>query len=119
MPLNYGLIAKAVSNAIKQVGGDVTVRFVTAGAYDTSDGSITETESDTTVPGILEDVNLREANELVQAGDKRLTVAADDLANAPETKDRVVINNIVHQIISVESNEQDGTAISHVLTLRA
>ena len=46
-------------------------------------------------------MNLREVNELVQAGDKRLTVAADDLATAPETKDRVVISGVVHQIMCV------------------
>jgi len=95
------------------------VRIVTAGSYDTSDGTVAETESDTTVPGILEDVNLREVNELVQAGDKRLTVAADDLATAPETKDRVVISSVVHQIIRVETTEQDGTAIIYELILRA
>ena len=119
MALNYGLIAKAVSNAIKQAGGDVTIRYVTTGSYDTSAGTISQSTSDTTVPGVLEDVNLREVNELVQAGDKRLTIAADDVATAPETKDLVVISSVVHQIIAVESNEQDATAMSYVLTLRA
>jgi len=119
MAINYGLIAKAVSNVMKQVGGDVTIRYVTAGAYDTSAGTISQSTSDTTVPGVLEDVNLSEVNELVQAGDKRLTIAADDVATAPETKDQVVISSVVHQIIAVESNEQDATAMSYVLTLRA
>ena len=112
-------LKKVSSKVITKFGGDVTVRIVAAGAYDTSDGTIAETETDTTVPGILEDVNLREVNELVQAGDKRLTVAADDLATAPETKDRVVISSVVHQIIRVETTEQDGTAIIHELILRA
>ena len=119
MALNYGLIAKAVSNAMKQAGGDVTIRYVTAGSYDTSAGTISQSTSDTTVPGVLEDVKLSEVNELVQAGDKRLTIAADDVATAPETKDQVVISSVVHQIIAVESNEQDATAMSYVLTLRA
>jgi len=104
---------------IAKFGGDVTVRYVTAGSYNTTTGAITESESDTTVPGILEDVNLREVNELVQAGDKRLTVAADDLATAPETKDRVVISSVVHQIIRVETTEQDNSAIIYELILRA
>jgi len=112
-------LKKGSSKFITKFGGDVTLRIVAAGAYDTSDGTIAETETDTTVPGILEDVNLREVNELVQAGDKRLTVAADDLATAPETKDRVVISSVVHQIIRVETTEQDGTAIIHELILRA
>ena len=112
-------LKKVSSKVIAKFGGDVTVRIVTAGAYDTSDGTIAETESDTTIKGILEDVNLREGNELVQAGDKRLTVAADDLATAPETKDRVVIGGVVHQIIRVETTEQDNSAIIHELILRA
>ena len=112
-------LARVASNLLKQFGGDVTVRIVTSGTYNTTTGSINETESDTTVPGILEDVNLREVNELVQAGDKRLTVAADDLATAPETKDRVVIGSVVHQIIRVETTEQDNTAIIYELILRA
>ena len=119
MAINYGLIAKAVSNVMKQVGGDVTIRYVTAGSYDTTDGTISQSTEDTTVPGVLEDVNLSEVNDLVQAGDKRLTIAADDVTTAPETKDLVVISSVVHQIIAVESNEQDATAMSYVLTLRA
>jgi len=112
-------LKKVASKVITKFGGDVTVRIVSAGAYDTSDGTISETESDTTIKGILEDVNLREVNELVQAGDKRLTVAADDLTAAPKTKDRVVIGSVVHQIIRVETTEQDNTAITHELILRA
>jgi hypothetical protein len=56
---------------------------------------------------------------LIQAGDKRLTVAANDLATAPETKDRVVISSVVHQIVRVETTEQDNTAITYELILRA
>ena len=112
-------LARVASNVLKQFGGDVTVRYVTGGSYNTTTGVIAESESDTTVPGILEDVNLSQVNDLVQAGDKRLTVAADDLATAPETKDRVVIGGVVHQIIGVETTEQDNTAITHELILRA
>ena len=112
-------LKKVSSKVITKFGGDVTVRYVTAGSYNTTTGAITESESDTTIKGVLEDVNLREVNELVQAGDKRLTVAADDLTTAPETKDRVVIGSVVHQIIRVETTEQDNSAIIHELILRA
>ena len=112
-------LARVASNVLKQFGGDVTVRYVTAGGYNTTTGAITESESDTTIKGILEDVNLREVNELVQAGDKRLTVAADGLTTLPETKDRIVISGVVHQIIRVETTEQDNTAITLELILRA
>jgi hypothetical protein len=112
-------LARVASNVLKQFGGDVTVRYVTSGSYNATTGAVNETESDTTVAGILEDVNVREVNELVQASDKRLTVAADDLATVPKTKDRVVIGGVVHQIIRVETTEQDNTAVIHELILRA
>ena len=72
-------LRKVASKAISRFGGTVSVTFVTAGAYDTSSGTITTSSSSETVKGVLEDVNQRDVNELVRAGDKRLTVAAQDL----------------------------------------
>ena len=112
-------LRKVASKVITKFGGDVTVRFVTAGSYNTTTGVISQSNSDTDVKGVLEDVRLREVNELIQAGDKRLTVAASDFTTAPETKDVVLINSVVHQIIAVQTSEQDNTAITHELILRA
>ena len=112
-------LRKVASKVITKFGGDVTVRFVTAGSYNTTTGVISQSNSDTDVKGVLEDVALREVNGLVQAGDKRLTVAADDFTTPPETKDVVLINSVVHQIIAVQTTEQDNTAIVHELILRA
>ena len=112
-------VANVAGTVLAKFGGDVTVRYVSAGTYNATTGAITETTSDTDVKGVLEGVSVREVNELIQQGDKRLTVAATDLPSAPETKDRVVISTIVHQIIRVETNEQDNTAITYELILRA
>lgn len=112
-------LQKVASTIVGKFGGDVTIRSVSASAYDSTTGVVTETESDTVIKGVLEGVSLREVNELIQAGDKRLTIAADDLATAPETKDRVVISAVVHQIIRVETTEQDNEAITYELILRA
>lgn len=107
------------SKLMAKFGGTATIRRVTPGAYDTSTGAIAETVVDTTLSGVLQDVNAREVNELVQAGDKRLLIAAKDVANAPTTVDRVVINSISHQIIRVQTIEQDNLAITYELILRA
>ena len=112
-------LRKVASKVITKFGGDVTVRIVTAGAYNTTTGTVGESVSDTEIKGVLQDITLREVNGLIQAGDKRLTVAASDLTTAPETKDKVVISSVVHQIITVETTEQDNTAITHELILRA
>jgi hypothetical protein len=100
-------------------GGVATIRRVATGSYDTAAGTIAETNTDTTVRGVLEDVNIREVNELVQAGDKRLIIAAADLTTAPTTVDKVLINSVVHQIIRIQTIEQDNTAITYEIILRA
>lgn len=113
-------LRKVASKLMAKFGGDVTIRIVTPGTYNTTTGAIVESVSDTGIKGVLEDVSIREVNELVQAGDKRLIVAALDLnGTVPDTVDRVVINGISHQIIRVDTIEQDNTAITYELILRA
>ncbi len=112
-------LQKVADKVISKFGGEVIIRYVSAGAYDATTGAIAEGVSDTEVRGILEGVSVREVNELIQASDKRLTVASKELPSAPETKDRVVIGSVVHQIISVNTIEQDNKAITYELILRA
>lgn len=112
-------LQKVADKVISKFGGEVIIRYVSAGAYDATTGAIAEGVSDTEVRGVLEGVSVREVNELVQAGDKRLTVASKELPSAPETKDRAVISSVVHQIISVNTIEQDNEAITYELILRA
>ena len=112
-------LEKVADKVVSKFGGDVTIRYVTGGSYNTTTGAVAETESDSDVKGVVVDVNVREANELIQAGDKKLTVAAKELPSAPETKDRAVIGSIVYQIIQVETIEQANDAIIYELILRA
>ncbi len=100
-------------------GGEATIRRVTTGAYNTTTGTVSETTTDTVVRGVLEDVNLREVNDLIQAGDKRLLIAAADVANAPTTADEVLISSVVNQVIQVRTIEQDNEPITYELILRA
>ena len=114
-----GPLRKVASKVITKFGGEVTIRRITVGAYNTSTGTAAETTSDTVLRGVVEDVNVREVNDLIQSGDKRLTVAAADVAAAPQTADRVVISSVSHQVIRVNTVEQDSTAITYELILRA
>ena len=114
-----GPLRKVASKVITKFGGEVTIRRITVGAYNTSTGTAAETTSDTVLRGVLEDVSVREVNDLIQSGDKRLTVAAADVAAVPSTADRVLIGGITHQVIRVTTIEQDNTAITHELILRA
>ena len=112
-------LRKVASKLMAKFGGVATIRRVTPGIYNPTTGTASEVTADTVVRGVLEDVNVREVNDLIQSGDKRLTVAAADVTTAPVTADRVLIGGITHQIIRVTTIEQDNTAITHELILRA
>ena len=112
-------LRKVASKLMNKFGGVVTINRVTAGVYNPTTGTASEAVAGTVVRGVLEDVNVREVNDLIQSGDKRLTVAAADVAAVPSTADRVLISGVTHQIIRVTTIEQDNTAITHELILRA
>jgi hypothetical protein len=112
-------LRKVASKLMAKFGGEATIRRVTPGIYNPTTGTVSETTSDTAVRGVLEDVSIREVNDLIQSGDKRLTVAAADVAATPSTADRVLIGGITHQIIRVTTIEQDNEPITHELILRA
>jgi hypothetical protein len=112
-------LRKVASKLMAKFGGTATIRRITIGAYNPTTGTAAETTSDTVLRGVVEDVNVREVNDLIQSGDKRLTVAAADVANTPITSDKVLIASVVHQVIRVTTVEQDNEPITHELILRA
>lgn len=111
-------LRKVASKLMAKFGGTATIRFASPGVYNATTGTVSETISDVAVRGVLEDVNQREVNDLIQAGDKRLLIAAADVATAPSTDDRVLIGGVTHQVIRVDTIEQDNTAITYELILR-
>jgi|TARA_Y100000015_G_C2384470_1_gene86636 hypothetical protein len=112
-------LGRVATNVIKALGADVTIRYVTAGSYNTTTGTATETTSDTAVKGVVQGISNREVDELIKTTDKRLIISANDVATAPSTKDRVVISSVEYQIIQVNTVDQDNTAITHEMVLRA
>ena len=111
-------LKKAASASLKKLGGDVTIRQVTAGSYNTTTGAITESTSDTTIKGTLSNVSKSQVNDLIESQDRLLTISAGDLTFVPTTKDRVVISSVEFKIIQVTTNEQNNTPISFDLILR-
>lgn len=120
MPLKASGLRKAASNAIKASGGtDVIMRRVTTAAYNTTTGAAAESVSDTTVKAIVSDVSAREVGDLVRSDDRQALIAASSLTVAPTTEDRVVIDSVVYQVISVSSTEVSGSAVTYQLVLRS
>jgi len=56
---------------------------------------------------------------LIQATDKKLLIAAADVGTVPTTADEVIITGTTYQVVRVFTIEQDNTAITHELILRA
>ena len=111
-------LKKAASKTLSKLGGDVTIRRVSTGSYNTTTGAITETTSDTTIKGVLDNVSRSQVNDLIESQDKILTISANDITFVPTTKDRVVISSVEFKIISIAVNEQNNTPISFELVLR-
>ena len=111
-------LRKTASKLMAKFGGEVTFRRVTTGAYNPTTGAAIPSVSSSTVRGVLEDVREREVNDLVKGTDKKLTVAAADLAFEPAVSDQVTVSTRVMQIIQVNKIEQDNTAIVFEIFLR-
>ena len=111
-------LKKAATKTLSKLGGNVTIRKVTAGSYNTTTGVIAETTADTTIKGVLENVTRLQVNDLIEQQDKLLTISANDLDYIPTTKDRVVISSVEFKIISVVTNEQNNTPITFEIILR-
>ena len=111
-------LKKAASKTLSKLGGDVTIRRVSTGSYNTTTGAITETTSDTTIKGVLNNVSRSQVNDLIESQDKILTISANDITFIPTTKDRVVISSVEFKIVQVVINEQNNTPVSFDLILR-
>ena len=112
-------LRSVASKVVNKFGGDVTFRRVTVGAYNAATGAAAETNVDTGIKGVLEDVSKREVSDLIQAGDKKLIIAAQDLnGTVPTIADKVLISNRVLQIIRIDTIEQDNEPITYELILR-
>jgi hypothetical protein len=55
----------------------------------------------------------------VRGDDKKLTVAASALSAVPGLDDKVLISSVTHQIVRIETVEQDNQAIVYEIYLRA
>ena len=128
-------LKRVVSAPLKKLGGDITIKKITAGAYiagfddiavvdnitsidEFTGGVIEESIESFSIKGVVSNFSRNEVNGLIESQDKRLTISAGDLSFVPTTKDRVVISSVEFKIISVVTIEQNNTPISFDLILR-
>ena len=109
-------LKKVLTN--KKLCADITFRSVAAGSYNTTTGVISETNTDTSIRGVLEDINLREVNELIEATDKKIQIAAASLSSTPTTKDKVIVDSVTYSIIRIETNQFANEKLTFLCYLR-
>ena len=112
-------LKNALPGVLKATGSDITLRFVTIGNYDETNGTVSESNTDVNIKALVEGVTKSEVNDLINQEDKRVLIAAKDVNTTPTTKDKVLINNIIHQIITVDTTEAAGVAITFTLIVRS
>ena len=113
-----GSLRKTASKLMAKFGGEVTFRRIAAGIYNPTSGTSLPVTTTSTVRGVLDNVSEREVNDLIKGTDKKLTIAAADLAFEPAVSDQVTVSNRIMQIIQVDKIEQDNTAIVFEIYLR-
>ena len=99
-------------------GGAATIRRQITGVYNPTTGTATTTASETAIRGVLQTISQRSVTDMVRATDKVLLIAAADVSAAPTTDDEVIIGGITHQVIKVDTIEQDSIPITYELVLR-
>jgi len=110
-------LKKVLTN--KKLSADITFRSISAGSYNATTGIIAESNTDTSIGGVLEDINLREVNELIEATDKKIQIAAASLSSTPTTKDKVIVGSVTYSIIRIETNQFGNEKLTFVCYLRA
>lgn len=113
-----GSLRKVASKLMAKFGGEVTFRRVSSGIYNPTSGVSLPVTSTSTVLGVLDNVSEREINDLIKSTDKKLTIAAADLAFEPAVSDQVTVASRIMQIVQVDKIEQDNTAIVFEIYLR-
>jgi hypothetical protein len=120
-------LKNAADAAIKKIGSDVTIEFVTLGSYNTVTGEAFESSTSVTVKGVLDNVKKSEINDLAYGANKvgllqiskRLTVSALSLTNEPMPDDRVILSSKTYQIVTVETVMQENVAVVYDIYLKA
>jgi hypothetical protein len=116
---SFAKLKNAIPGVLKATGSDITLRFVTIGDYNETNGTVLESNADLLIKALVDNISKTEVNDLINENDKRVLIAAKDVNTTPTTKDKVLINNIVHQIITVDTTEAAGIAITFTLIVRS
>lgn len=118
MSFDYGSMADLSLELLTEFGQTVTRRAYTAGAYDTSTGTVTNTTADTSRIGAIFPFYFGQKNNngtLIQAGDFQLFLDAD---GPVALSDVYIIGGTQYTVVASRPISPAGTAVINTLHIR-
>ncbi len=114
-------IASSVSGIINGIGQTISVRYVTAGAFNTTTLSTTNTTSDVSVIAHVKEkysaVNTMAG--LVHSYTKEIRIAASDLAIDPTVYDKIIIGSKQYNIFNVNILYEHDTKALYIIGVQS
>jgi hypothetical protein len=115
------------SKLINKFGSTIVITTVTAGTYDPATSTQTGGSSvNTTLKGVIEEYaeSIRflgdklQANSSIIEGDKKITIAAQDVAAKPNVGDKCQALGVQYTILGVASQQSTEATALYVLHVR-
>jgi hypothetical protein len=114
----YAGLASTAANVLRSFGTSLTLRRRGTGKYDAATGRPTLTIADETVIGVVEDFKAFEVDNInVQRGDKRITIAAKDLAPMA-VGDAIIDGTVEYSIVSISTVAPAGVGLVYQVQVR-
>lgn len=106
-----GSVAKTIGKALAGVMYGVTLSRSTEGSYDPDTGTVIPgTSENFPAKGMVEDWGAYYlASQLVQAGDRKVTILATSLATTPSPNDTVTASGQTWTVVAVSSDPAKAT----------
>ena len=107
-------IEAELRSLINDIGKPLTLRKVTEGTYSPSTGLITNTNTDTSVKGMM--LNYKDSqldDDIIRRGDRKIVLRASD-GVVPEIQDVVLDGLVEYRLVNVRQIEQAGTDLIYV-----
>jgi hypothetical protein len=117
-----GLLDNALRSASKTVlrkfGKSMTLRRVST-TYDPATGTNTQTTTDYTVYGRVEEyADAQVDGTLIRTGDRRVLIAAAEVSITPLTSDQLLIASVPHAIVNVKATDATEEVATWTLQVR-
>lgn len=111
-------LQSVASRVLTIFGTSVTIRRVTVGTYSTATRSQAPTNTDYMVKGRLDNYTDKEIQGTIQAGDRKLTIAAADVVFVPVPHDKAVIGSVPFDVVAVTREQVVDSPALYILQIR-